>query len=153
MTENASTKPNSENRLPTMPGMNEIGTNTAASVAVVASTANTISRVPMHGGGARPGAHGAVARDVLDDDDGVVDDEAGRDDERQQRQDVDREAGRPDGGQRADERHGNGERRRDGGAERAQEGEDDEDDDDGRQHEADDDLAHGFADEDGVVAT
>ena len=46
-TENAITKPNSENRLPTMPGMNETGTNTAASVAVVESTANTISRVPI----------------------------------------------------------------------------------------------------------
>ena len=46
LTENASTKPNSENRLPTSPGMNETGMNTAASVAVVASTAKTISLVP-----------------------------------------------------------------------------------------------------------
>ena len=46
-----------------------------------------------HRGGARTEAERALARDVLDDDDGVVDDEAGREHEREQRQDVDREAG------------------------------------------------------------
>ncbi len=46
VTEKASTKPNSENSEPVTPGKNEIGMNTAASVAVVASTAKNTWRVP-----------------------------------------------------------------------------------------------------------
>ena len=45
VTANARTKPNSANNRPAMPGKKEIGMNTAASVAVVASTAkNTCLR-------------------------------------------------------------------------------------------------------------
>ena len=39
-------KPNSRNSWPTLPGRNEIGTNTAVSTSVVAITAKPISRLP-----------------------------------------------------------------------------------------------------------
>ena len=45
-TAKASVNPNSEKSFPACPGRKEIGTNTAASVAVVEMTANTISLVP-----------------------------------------------------------------------------------------------------------
>src|SRR5688572_14471640 len=82
LTENASTKPNSENRLPTKPGMKDTGMKTAARVAVVESTEKTISCVHSTAA-ARPGAHHAMPGDVLDDDDRVIDDETGGDHERQ----------------------------------------------------------------------
>ena len=53
----------------------------------------------------------AAAHDVLEHDDGVVDDEAGGEHQREQRQDVDREAHHVDRGQRADQRHRDGQRR------------------------------------------
>ncbi len=46
VTEIASTKPNSRKRPPATPGRNEMGMNTAASVAVVEMTAKNTSRVP-----------------------------------------------------------------------------------------------------------
>ncbi len=82
-----------------------------------------------HRGGARPEAERALARDVLDDDDRVVDDEAGRKHQREQRQDVDREAGGVDRRDRADQRDRHGDRRDEGDADRAQEDVDDADDD------------------------
>ena len=56
-TDAASVKPNSRNRRPRSPGRNEIGTNTAASVSVVAMTAKPISRLPRHRGDQRRLAH------------------------------------------------------------------------------------------------
>jgi len=47
ITVKASTKPNSVNKPPACPGRNEIGMNTAASVAVVVMTAKNTSRVPI----------------------------------------------------------------------------------------------------------
>ena len=58
-----------------------------------------------HRGGARPHALRPAAHDVLEHDDGVVDDEAGGEHEREQRQDVEREAHHVDQRQRADQRH------------------------------------------------
>ncbi len=151
VTENARTKPNSENRLPTMPGMNEIGTNTATSVAVVASTAKTISRVPRTAA-ARAPAPKARCRVMFSTT--MMASSTTRPvamTSAQQRQDVDREAGRPHGGQRADERNGDCERRGDGGADGAEKRVNDEDDDHGREQQAPGDLVNGLADEDGVV--
>jgi Flp pilus assembly protein TadG len=49
--EKASTKPNSRKSPPVCPGRKESGTNTAASVAVVASTAKKTSSVPWTAAG------------------------------------------------------------------------------------------------------
>ena len=58
MTAKASTKPNSEKSRPAVPGKNEIGMNTAASVTVVDSTAKNTCRVPSTAAarGPRPSA-------------------------------------------------------------------------------------------------
>ena len=58
MTEKASTKPNSEKSRPAVPGKNEIGMKTAASVTVVDSTAKNTCRVPSTAAarGPRPSA-------------------------------------------------------------------------------------------------
>ena len=64
-----------------------------------------------HRRGARAHALGAAAHDVLEHDDGVVDDEAGGEHQREQGQDVDREADQVDRGERADQRHRDGQRR------------------------------------------
>ncbi len=61
-----------------------------------------------HRRGARAHAHGAVALDVLKHHDGIVDDEAGREHDRKQRQDVDGEAGEVDRGERAGQRDRHG---------------------------------------------
>ncbi len=111
MTAKASTKPNSENSRPATPGKNEIGMKTAISVAVVESTAKNTCLVPSTAAARGPEPEAALARDVLDDHDGVVDDEAGGQHEREQGQDVDREARRPDRGEGADQRDGHGDRR------------------------------------------
>ena len=90
-TAKARTKPNSAKSRPAVPGKNEIGMNTAARVAVVARHGEEDLAGAEHGGGARAEAETALARDVLDDDDGVIDDEAGGQHQGEQRQDVDRE--------------------------------------------------------------
>jgi hypothetical protein len=65
--------------------------------------------------------------DVLQHDDGVVHDEADREDEGEERQDVDREPGRGDHCKRADDRDRDRERRDDRGPGAPEENEDDED--------------------------
>ena len=52
-----------------------------------------------------------VALDIFEHHDGVVDDQAGREHDGEQRQDVDREAGEIDRGERADQRDRHGQRR------------------------------------------
>ena len=79
-----------------MPPMKATGRNTAISDSVVASTARPISCVASDRGG-----EGLLlllvdeAEDVLEHDDRVVDDDADRQRQRQQRDDVEREAHRP----------------------------------------------------------
>ncbi len=79
-----------------IPLMNATGRNTAISESVVASTARPMSRVAE-----RRGDEGLLpllldeADDVLEHDDGVVDDDADGQREREQRDDVEREAHRP----------------------------------------------------------
>ena len=75
---------------------------------------------------------GDIALDVLDDDDGVVDDDADRQHQAEQRQVVQREAERRHDGERADERHRHGDQRNDRRAPVLQEQEHDEDDQDDR---------------------
>ena len=50
----ASTPPNSLNKRPAVEGKNAIGINTAASTAVVATTAKNTSRVPITAAARRP---------------------------------------------------------------------------------------------------
>src|ERR1700750_1890681 len=77
---------NSRKRRPTMPPIKRIGMNTAMSEVLIEKTVKPISRAPRSAAssGRIPASRGPdprleVGRDVLDDDDGVVDDEAGRD--------------------------------------------------------------------------
>ena len=76
-TAKARTKPNSEKRRPATPGKNEIGMNTAHERRGGREHGEEHLLGAEHGGGARAEAEAALARDVLDDDDGVVDDQAG----------------------------------------------------------------------------
>ena len=127
-TAEAITQPNSTNSRPTCPGRNDSGTKTAISVTEVASTANVTWREPRKAGDERALAAVDPPLDVLEHDDGVVDDEADRQQQRQQRQHVDREAERADQQKAADQRHRDGDRRHQRRADAAQEQQDDADD-------------------------
>ena len=105
-----------------------------------------------HGGGARAHALVAPTHDVLEHHDGVVDNQAGRQHQRQQRQDVDREPGHVDRGDRADQRDRHGEARDQRGAPVAQEQIDDGQHDRHRQAKRQLDLMDGAVDEGGVIA-
>jgi hypothetical protein len=74
-------------------------------------------------------SHADVALDVLDDDDGVVHHEADREHDREQRQQVQREAEHLDEEDHADQRQGNGDDGHEHGPERSEEEEDDDHDD------------------------
>ncbi len=80
--------------------MNAVGTNTANSTSAVAMIGLVTSRIAWarRPSGARPLLD--VALDVLDDDDRVVDDDADREHEAEQRQRVQREAERVHDGER-----------------------------------------------------
>ena len=106
--------------------------NTAASVAVVATTAKNTCRVPSTAAARGPMPERPVPLDVFQHDDGVVDDEAGREHDGEQRQDVEREAGEIDRRERADQRDRHGDGGDDRGAHRAQEEEDHRHDDERR---------------------
>ena len=75
---------------------------------------------------------GHVALDVLDDDDGVVHDDADRQHQAEQRQVVQREAQQRHDGERADQRHGHGDHRDDRGPPVLQEHQHDDEDQDER---------------------
>ena len=89
------TRPNSRRNRPTEPGKNEIGKNTTTSTSVITIAATPISRAAAD----RRGLLGllaaaAVAFDVLEHDDRVVDQDADDQRHRQQRHHVDREVAR-----------------------------------------------------------
>ena len=92
-----------------------------------------------------------VPLDVLDDDDGVVDDDAGGENDAEQRQSVDREAHELHEPERTDERHRDRNGRDDRAAPGLQEDEDDEHDEDDRLGERLQHLANRLAHDVGRV--
>mgnify|MGYP007026932923 CR=1 FL=1 len=95
----------------------------------------------LDGGLTRRETFGDVSLDVFDHDDGVINDDADGEHETEERQIVQRESKGLHDGQRADERHRNGEQRDDGGTPALQEKNDHEDDE---QHGLDERGEHGF---------
>ena len=95
---------NGANHCPAMPPMNAIGTNTATIENVVAATARPISSVPFARRGEVVLAHLDVPDDVLAHDDGVVDQDADRERQAEQRHRVQREAERQHGDERREHR-------------------------------------------------
>ena len=88
-----------------MPGKNATGTNTAISTSAVAMTAPSTSRIASDAASPRRSSVLLdVPLDVLDDDDRVVHDDAGGEDDAEERQRVDREADQLDEREGADER-------------------------------------------------
>ena len=151
MTAIARTKPNSRNRRPAVLGRKEIGTKTETRVTVVATTAKKTCRVPSTAA-ARLASAGPRRRWMfLEHDDGIVDDHAGGEHEREQGQQVDGEADEPDRRHRAHQCQRNRDSRDQRGAERADEDPDGGDDDRDRDGQRDDHLAHRAADEGRVV--
>ena len=100
----ATVTPNSPNNRPVSPVMNDTGTNTAISTSVVAMTAKPISREPLIAASTGGLAALDAPHDVLEHDDGVVDDEADREHRAEQRQRVDRVAERGHHDGRGDDR-------------------------------------------------
>src|SRR5271157_199345 len=92
-----------------------------------------------------------MALDVFDDDDGIVDHQAGGERDAEQRQSVDGEAQQLDESERTDERDGDRDRRNDGGAPIFEENEDDQDDQEDGRAEGRDYVADRFADRVGGV--
>ncbi len=107
-----------------------MGMKTAASVAVVETTAKNTSRVPITLAARTDRPMFAPADDVLQHDDRVVDDHAGRQHQRQERDDVDGEADEIDARHHADQGDRDCEGRDQRRPEVHQEGVDDGDDDD-----------------------
>ena len=103
---------NSRNMRPTRPVMNSSGMNTAISDSVSEMTVKPISRAPSSAASHRLLALLDMAHDVLDHDDGVVDDEAGADGQRHQRQVVEAEAAEPHHPEGGDQRDAAAPRRR-----------------------------------------
>ena len=124
----ASVTANSRKRRPMSPPMNRSGIKTATSETVSETMVKPICRAPFERRFERLFAGLDVARDVLDHDDGVVDDEAGRDGERHQRQVVQREAAQVHDAEGGDERQRHRDAGDDGGADAAQKDVDDEHD-------------------------
>ncbi len=123
---------NSRNMRPTSPVMNSSGMNTAISDSVSEITVKPISRAPRNAASIGVFAVLHMANDVLDHDDGVVDDEAGADGQRHQRQIVEREAAEPHHAEGRDQRQRQCDAGDDGGADGAQEDQHDQHD----QHDA-----------------
>ena len=112
---------NSRNMRPTRPVMNSSGMNTAISDSVSEMTVKPISRAPLQRRLHRALARLDVAHDVLDHDDDIVDDEAGADGQRHQRQVVEPEAAEPHHAEGRDQRQRQRHAGDDGGADGAQE--------------------------------
>jgi hypothetical protein len=97
--------------------MKSSGISTATSEKVSEMMVKAISREPFSAASSGGAPASMWRADVLDDDDRVVDDEAGGDHQRHQRQVVDREAGEVHEAEGADERDGDGDAGNDGGGE------------------------------------
>ena len=119
---------NSRNSRPTIPPMSRIGMNTATSDRLIESTVKPTSRAPEQCRLEARHARFHVARDVLEHHDGVIDDEAGGDDERHEREVVEAVAEQVHGAEGAEERDRHRDRRHQGGAPVAQEQEHHQDD-------------------------
>ena len=119
--------------------MKAAGTNTAHSTSAIAISAPPTSSMLLMAAscGREPGLD--IALDVLDHDDGVVDHDADRQHQPEQRQIVEREAEHRHEEERADQRHRNGDDRDDRRAPGLQEQDDDQNDEDDR---LDDRLLH-----------
>ena len=100
----ASVTANSRNSRPTMSPMNSSGISTAISETVSETIVKPICSAPFQRGLKRRLAFFDIARDVLDHHDRVVDDEAGRDRQRHQRQIVQAVAEQVHHAERADQR-------------------------------------------------
>ncbi len=120
--------------------MNADGMNTAHSTSAIATSAAPTSSMLRLRRVARAQALGDVALDILDHDDGVIDDDADGKHEAEQRQVVQREAERRHQEEGADQRHRNGDQRNDGGAPGLQEQHDHQND---QQDRLEDRLHHG----------
>ena len=116
------------NMRPTTPPMNSTGMNTATSEIVIETMVKPTSLEPMKRRLDRFLAVLDVAHDVLEHDDGVVDDETDGERQRQQRDVVDRMAEQIHAGEGADDRDRQRDRRDQRGAEAAQEEVDHDDD-------------------------
>ena len=76
-----------------MPPISSSGISTATSEMLIETMVKPISPAPLKAASQRLHAFLDIARDVLEHDDGIVDDEADRDRQRHQRQVVERVAG------------------------------------------------------------
>ena len=131
---------------PVMPGMNAVGMNTAARMRAIATTGPETSSIALQGGVARRHALLDVMLDSFDDDDRVVDHQADRQNESEERQRVDREAEEREQHECSDQRHRHGQQRDQGGPEALEEEEHDEDHQRDRLEERLDDLFDAFGD-------
>ena len=142
---------NSWKRRPTIPPMKSMGMKTAASEIVIDRIVKPISFDPLNAASHRRLALLHVADDVLEHDDGVVDDEADRQREGHQREVVQAEPEQVHDGERADDRERQSEARDDRRREVPQEEEDDHDDERERQKQREPDVVDGLADRDRAV--
>ena len=128
-----------------MPGMKAVGMNTAARMSAMATTGagHLLHRLERGVLGRQPVLD--VMLDRLDDDDGVVDDEADGEHQAEERERVDGEAEQREDREGADQRHRHGEQRDQRGAPALQEDEDDDDDEDQRLEQRLDDLPDALA--------
>ena len=88
-----------------MPPIKRMGMNTATSEMLIENTVKPISRAPTSAASSGPEAGLAMARDVLEHDDRVVDHEAGGHRQRHQREVVEAEAQQVHHAEGADQRH------------------------------------------------
>ena len=116
-----------------------VGTNTAQSTSTIATNATETSSIDRCAASRGDQAMLEVALDILDDDDGVVDDDADRKHQSEQRQRVERVTERGEHREGADQRHRDGDERDQRGTPALQEDEDDQDD---QQHRLDQRLLH-----------
>ena len=124
---------------PEMPGMKAAGMNTAESTSAIAISAPPTSSMVRCAASFGTHAEPQIALDILDDDDRVVDDDADRQHQPEQRQIVQREAERGEHRKGADQRHRDRHDRDDRGAPGLQKQDDDDDDED---HGLEDRLLH-----------
>jgi hypothetical protein len=106
---------NSRNSRPTTSPMNSSGISTAISETVSEMMVKPICSAPLSAASSGFSPFLDVAGDVLDHDDGVVDDEAGGDRQRHQREVVEAEAEQVHHAERADQRERHGDARDDRG--------------------------------------